>query len=385
MKKGERTYKVLDEIQIDFLAGCAVPAQAGAVALLMKRHDPDAEKIEKDSEGRLWKGDTPGILTSSTNGHTHIIWLHGSAGESTMQRDSDENGPSEGHHDHPWILAANGSIEVGDNLGHTHSVDAADVTTALVAAMNKAHPTAGKTPARKEIEMPDDKTLKALEKRLEKAEDRAKKAEERADLQSILGGLTPTQKAHFDTLGDPEKAVFVTKSNQLRDDEIEAVRKAAEVEDPIVYRSTKGIEVRKSDGPTILALAKQGDEDRERADKAEKALAGERLTKTAEALSLPGTTEQTVALLKAVETIPEGPERDAAMAALTAGSAAIEKGFGNIGSLAPSDPEDGGAGTIAKMVKAHMEANPGVNEAHATRAVTKTPEGRAAYEAIHKN
>ena len=36
MKKGERTYKVLDEIQIDFLAGCPVPAQAGATALLMK-------------------------------------------------------------------------------------------------------------------------------------------------------------------------------------------------------------------------------------------------------------------------------------------------------------------------------------------------------------
>lgn len=300
-----------------------------------------------------------------------------------MQRDNDPDDSS--HHDHPWVLSANGSIEIGDNLDHTHSVDAADVTTALVAAMNKAHPTTGKIPARKEIDMPDDKILKALEKRMEKAEARAEKAEERADLHVILGGLTPTQKAHFDTLGDPEKAVFVTKSNQLRDDEVEAVRKAAEVEDPIVYRSTTGIEVRKSDGPTILALAKQSDENRERADKAEKSLAGERLTKAAEALSLPGTTEQTVDLLKAIETIPEGPERDTAMAAITAGSDAISKAFGRRGSNVPADPEDGGAGTLKKLVKSHMDENPGVNEAHAMKAVVLTDEGRAAYEQIHKH
>ena len=233
--------------------------------------------------------------------------------------------------------------------------------------------------------MPDSK-LQALEERLAKSEARTEAAEKRADLQAILGGLTPTQKAHFDTLDDPAKAVFVTKSNQLRDDEIEVVRKAAEESDPIVYRGTDGLEVRKSDGGVVLALAKRADVDRERADKAEKLLDAERLAKQAGELGkLPGTTEQKVAMLKAIRTIPEGRDRDAAEALLKAGNTAIAKAFVTSGSLDPSDPEDGAAGTLKKLVKAHMETNSEVNEAHATKAVVLTKEGRAAYEQIHKH
>ncbi len=382
-KRASQTRKVLDVLQIDFLSGCPRPMQEGATALLMKRYDPDPEKVEKDSEGRLWKGDTPGILTSAENGHTHIVWLYGSAGETTMQRDNDPDDSS--HHDHPWVLSANGSVEIGANLDHTHTVEAADVTIALVAAMNKAHPTTGKLPVRKEIDMPDDKTLKALEKRMEQAEARAEKAEERADLHVILGGLTSTQKAHFDTLTEDAKPIFATKSHELRDAEIDEIRKAHESADPVLYKTAKGVEVRKSHGDVVLALAKDADEDRTRAEKAENALSGERLTKAAAKLgALPGESKTTEALLKAVETIPEGPERDAVMAQIQAGNTAIEKAFTRLGSNPNEDPEDGGAGTLAKLVKAEMESSK-VNEAHATVAVLKTAAGAEAYENSQKH
>ncbi len=385
MKKRARTYKVLDEIQIDFLAGCAVPAQAGAVALLMKRHDPDGEKIEKDSEGRIWKGDTPGILTSAENGHTHIVWLHGAAGETTMQRDND---PEDGsHHDHPWVLSANGSIEIGANLDHAHTVDAADVTTALVAAMNKAHPTTGKLPVRKEIDMPEmtQKALDELNERFEKAEDRAKKAEERADLQSILGGLTPIQKAHFDALEDSAKPAFAAKSSTERDAELGRIQKAKDAEDPIVYTSTDGlVKVRKSDGDLNLLLAKRSDEDRERAEKAEGLVAGERLLKMARELgSLPGDEAKIARTLKAIETIPEGEERDAAMSQLRAGNEAIAKAYTTTGVL-PADTDPGSPqGELDKLAKAHATAHD-VTEAIAMSKVLKTSEGKRLYrETLH--
>jgi len=379
MKKREQTYTVLDEIQIDFLAGCPVPTQEGATALLMKRHDPeDGEKIEKDSDGRLWKGDTPGILTSAENGHTHILWLHGAAGETTLQRDND---PEDGsHHDHPWILAAAGTIEIGENLSHTHTVNATDVTTALVAAMNKAHPTTGRTPVRKETEMPDDKTLKALETRLEKAEARAEKAEARADLQTILGGLTPTQKAHFDTLDDSTKPAFAAKSSTERDAELDRIQKAKDAADPVVYTSTDGlVKVRKSDGDLMLTLAKRSDEDRARAEKAEDEVAGERLSKAARGLNaLPGTEAETVQLLKAIETIPEGPARDAAMAQVTAGNTAISKAFDAHGGLPAESVEGSPEADLDKLSKAHAREN-NVSEDVAMAKVIQTPEGRRLY------
>lgn len=374
-KRVSPTRKVLDVLQIDFLSGCPRPMQEGATALLMKRYDPDSdgEKVEKDSEGRLWKGDTPGILTSAENGHTHILWLDGAAGETTMQRDNDPDDSS--HHDHPWVLSANGSIEIGANLDHTHTVNPTDVTTALVAAMNKAHPTTGKLPVRKEIDMPE-----ITQKALDELNARLAKAEERGDLQAILGGLTPTQKSHFDALEDSAKPAFAAKSSTERDAELNRIQKAKDDADPIVYTSTDGlVKVRKSDGDLVLMLAKRSDEDRERAEKAEGLVAGERLSKMARELgSLPGDEAKTVRTLKAIETIPEGEARDAAMAQLRAGNDAISKAYASHGNLPPESVEGSPQGELDKLTKAYATAN-NVTEAVAMAKVIKTPEGRRHY------
>lgn len=85
---------------------------------MMNKSDDDLDK----SRDRI------PILTSSEDGHTHIVWVTGSrGGETTMQR-----GPDDEHmHDHPWTIGIDGSLVIGENVGHTHTV----APDSMVAAM----------------------------------------------------------------------------------------------------------------------------------------------------------------------------------------------------------------------------------------------------------
>lgn len=85
---------------------------------LMNKNDDDIDK----SRDRI------PMLTSSEDGHTHIVWVTGSrGGETTMQRGSDD----EHMHDHPWVIGLDGSLVIGENVGHTHTV----APDSMVAAM----------------------------------------------------------------------------------------------------------------------------------------------------------------------------------------------------------------------------------------------------------
>ncbi len=85
--------------------------------------------LTKNSDDDIDKSrDRIPILTSSEDGHTHIVWVTGSrGGETTMQRGSDD----EHMHDHPWIIGMDGSLVIGENVGHTHTV----ASDSMVAAM----------------------------------------------------------------------------------------------------------------------------------------------------------------------------------------------------------------------------------------------------------
>lgn len=66
-------------------------------------------------------------------------------------------------------------------------------------------------------------------------------------------------RKHYDGLADDAaKTAFLAKSADDRKAEVDA----ANATDPVVYKTAKGIEIRKSDGAAALALAKQSDEDR---------------------------------------------------------------------------------------------------------------------------
>jgi hypothetical protein len=373
--------EVLTVLKINQLSTVDRPAMEGATSLLLKRHgssDPDAS-------GVLWKNGTPGVLTSETDGHTHIVWLHGMVGESTMQRAEGD----EGHHDHPWTLNADGSITIGANNGHDHNVPAEAAIAALV-AMNKLHqagegetpdgsPGAGQTTTTQETDMPELTDVQKLEERVAKAEARAEAAETRSQLESILGSLTDVHKAHFDGLADEGKIAFAKMDVAQRDASLDAIETARKAADPVAYTCDDGTEIHKSAGDHLVRLAKRADEADRRAEKLEGEATVSRLEKRAgeELGNLPGTTEEKVAMLKALETIPEGPAREAARKAMVAGNDAISAAYNRQGTVTPS-PEGTPLGDLDSISKAYAKEH-NVTDAVAMSKVLATPEGKAMY------
>lgn len=67
--------------------------------------------------------------------------------------------------------------------------------------------------------------------------------------------LSPDARSYFDGLDEAGQDAFLAKSDTDRAADIEK----ATGDDPVVYTTKGGIAVRKSDGPTALALAKQAD------------------------------------------------------------------------------------------------------------------------------
>lgn len=67
--------------------------------------------------------------------------------------------------------------------------------------------------------------------------------------------MAPEQRAHFDGLSAEGQTAFLAKSDAERAAEIDALSSA----DPVVHKCADGTEIRKSDGPALLALAKRND------------------------------------------------------------------------------------------------------------------------------
>lgn len=72
---------------------------------------------------------------------------------------------------------------------------------------------------------------------------------------AVLKMAEPIRK-HFDALDAAGQTAFLAKSEADRAAEVEA----ANATDPVVYKCVDGTEIRKSDGPAVLALAKRSDE-----------------------------------------------------------------------------------------------------------------------------
>ena len=61
---------IMREIRIDRIAGVDIPAQEGALALIQKRHSPDAQlqRIQKYMSAAI-------VMTGETDGHQHGIGI----------------------------------------------------------------------------------------------------------------------------------------------------------------------------------------------------------------------------------------------------------------------------------------------------------------------
>lgn len=368
---------VMRTFKIDFLSAVDRPAQEGARALLMKRRPvakeiddapeltidshPHADQVQKEFD------DTPVVMTSSIDGHSHLVWIRARAGETSWQKSADEDSG----HDHPWMLtqAADGglTLDIGESEGHSHTVDASAVNAAFASAALSKINDAEETPMPK----PDEKTTKS--------ENEVAALETNLALARVFGGLNDEEREHFATLDETAKAAFVTKSREDRSDEIEKSRSA----DDVVYTDSEGTEYTKRDDPRFVRLAKRADADRTRADKSEESLGQERLEKRAEEklAHYPGSLAVRARLLKSVEAIEDEGERTEALAALAAGDKSIGAGFNVVGTEGGAEPQAGSAEARLDIGAKKYQAEHSIDSfAKAYRDfTTKTEEGQALY------
>ena len=130
-------------------------------------------------------------------------------------------------HDHPVVRNSDGSFTFGVVNGHTHTIDTAVLNEKLLSTMTKG----------------EDKTMPKTPEEIQKSLDDANTALEKANKIIALSG---TEKAHFDTLDETGKDSFLAKSADDRQSEIDAVKKAATDEDPVVYTTMDGLGNQKS-------------------------------------------------------------------------------------------------------------------------------------------
>jgi hypothetical protein len=349
---GTNKRRIMHELKINEISGVDVPAQEGATALIMKRHNvkdnPQTDDMTKMS-----------ALTTDNQGHAHLFALHGPP--DGVELNSGETSYS-GNHDHPWIRGENGIIVIGaakadDGVSHTHEV----------AAMSKADSLVGNENEKEINNMSEDKaTVEQLQIQLTRA--------------NTVAELNDAEKAHFKTLAEEAQNEFLAKSVEVRSGIIADIAKQAEETDPVVHTTVDGIDLRKSAGEALIAMAKSNDNLRKDNESLRKSQEDAVFTKRAdeELKHLPGTVDERAAMLKAVEAITDESQRKAALNALHAGSAAIAKSFetiGHGGSPEPGSPTD----DLDKLAKAHMQANPDLTSEQAYEAVLKTEEGGQLY------
>jgi hypothetical protein len=202
--------------------------------------------------------------------------------------------------------------------------------------------------------------------------------------------LSAIHKAHYDSLSDDAaKDAFLAKDASGRDAAI-ALTKG---DDPVVYTTLDGTDIRKSAGDLVVQLAKSNDQLRKDLLVEKAARTDQDLAKRAETdiSKMAGDIDTRKALLKAVDGIADQKTRDEVMKSLRAANAAMGGAFAKNGRTGGADDKDETDPT--KMSKAEAEAKlDELAKAHATAtkvdfakaysAVLDTDEGRALYKAL---
>lgn len=230
------------------------------------------------------------------------------------------------------------------------------------------------------------KKEKQMEKDLEKAlakiaaleENLTKRDADLARANSIVA-LSAPHRAHFDSLSKAEQDAFLTMDGNARDRQIELVKNA----DPVVYTTTKGIEIRKSAGEQVLQMAKDADEALKTAAESAKLVKDADITKRAneDLGNLAGDEKIRKAVVAALDTIEDEAVRKGAFAAVKSANTAAAEPFKKKGSSDNGNTDDGGETPLEKLNKlATTEAAASkVTFEKAMDKVLQTQEGQKLY------
>jgi hypothetical protein len=223
-----------------------------------------------------------------------------------------------------------------------------------------------------------------LESELPAAGPLAKVAAPDADLVrkvAILEMPTDVRK-HFDGLDATAQTTFLAKTAEQRAADVAKLNET----DPVVHKCADGLEIRKSDGATVLALAKGRDADQAEIAKLRAEGQGSAIEKK---MALYPNLSKSVKepLIKSALALTDAAEQEAVFASIAAmdkANAPAFKRFGNAGGgtveldKSATDPESP-QGRMDAIVKRKMEADPKLTKADAVVAVITDPEYQAAY------
>ena len=229
--------------------------------------------------------------------------------------------------------------------------------------------------------------LLALAKGVEKVADKPEAEIKTEELQTQLDrvtaivGLDGDERSHFDALEgtEPENA-FLAKSSDERKSEMDVAKQAVEDDDPVVLTTSDGIEIRKSAGEALVAMAKSNEaiakENKELRACREQEVLEKRATD--DLAHMPGTVQVRAAMLKAVDGIGDKDQREAAMSSLKSQNDSMAAAFTERGtSIVPVEPGSFAEefdNAVSDYAKEHKVGVP-----EATAAFVETPKGRELY------
>lgn len=369
--------RIMRALKINEISAVDVPAQEGAVAVIMKRRDAkpgSATDIPNADDLDVEKG---AALTTDVNGHTHLLVLKGYGGD---EHNSGMTTWVDGHA-HPWVRTEEDDIiigtagsEEGEPNPHTHEVGQlsklSDDDAAGLAGNN--------------VGIEEDDTMTDT---TQKAADEAKIAELEAQLKrtTSIAALNDAHKTHFTGLEGDAADEFLAKSADERQTVIDGLEKASKEDDPVVYTTADGIELRKSTGEAFIAIAKSNDALRKDNEELREGREQDALEKRAdvELSHLPGTVQDRAAMLKAIDGIEDEDKRKAAHSALKAQNESMAKAFETAGvndAPAPGSPDE----ELDRLAKAHSDKE-GVTVEAAYAVVLETQVGKDLYAKTVQN
>jgi hypothetical protein len=205
--------------------------------------------------------------------------------------------------------------------------------------------------------------------------------------------MTASQQAYVSKLAPDEVEPFLSKPAHERD----AIVKAAEDADPVVYKTAAGVEIRKSAGELAVMLAKQNDEQAKKLAENSAELAKANDARELEVLKaqvktdlghLAGSDDTKVIALKALKSISDEKARGEVLTMLKAADAAMKSqgaaiGVTPEGDAAPSNKESAFASLSKGLVAFCTEQKIAKLWTEGLDAFVKTPAGDAlnkAYE-----
>ena len=288
----------------------------------------------------------------------------------------------EDDHSHPFVINSDGTITIGLFNGHSHEVSE---TAEFILLKNSEDKLSKENPVNKTadtsiaggkgdqsntggINMPHTKEIADLTKSVENLTANLAKA-------SKFGSLNDIEKSFYATLDEDNQALFLEKSGSERQEEITA----STASDPVIYKSLDGSEFRKSDNPQLIISAKRADALEKRLNSALEKTENQEFSKRAEneLCHLPGTLEEKIATLKAIEAIPNENLRKKSLDMIKANNSNMSKAFENHG-ITKAEITNANS-QLDNLAKKYAEDN-GVTFAKAYSSVVNTLEGQKLYE-----